>query len=85
MCKWYVEKRLFSLSLDNASANEVAVGDIITNLKDVRAALVCDGIFFHIRCACHVLNLVARDGMNVIASTIEKVKSLVLTVKWSPL
>jgi hypothetical protein len=32
-----------------------------------------------------VLNLVARDGMNVIASTIEKVKSLLLTVKGSPL
>jgi hypothetical protein len=40
MCKWYVEKILFSLSLDNASANEAALGDIITNLKDVRATLV---------------------------------------------
>jgi hypothetical protein len=28
-----------------------------------------------------VLNLVARDGMNVIAGTIEKIKSLVLVVK----
>jgi hypothetical protein len=34
-----------------------------------------------VRCACHVLNLVARDGMNVIAGTIEKIKSLVLVVK----
>jgi hypothetical protein len=40
MCKWYVEIILFSLSLDNASANEAVVGDIITNLKDVRVALV---------------------------------------------
>jgi hypothetical protein len=85
MVKWYIEKKLFSLTLYNASANKVAVNDVIANLKDVHASLVCDGIFFHVRCACHVLNLVARDGMNVIAGTIEKIKSLVLVVKWSPL
>jgi hypothetical protein len=28
MVKWYVDKKLFSLTLDNASANEVAVKDI---------------------------------------------------------
>jgi hypothetical protein len=38
-----------------------------------------------VRCVCHVLDLVARDGMNVIAGTIEKIKSLVLVVKGSPL
>ena len=48
-------------------------------------SLVCDGIFFHIRCACHILNLVTRDGMAVISRTLEKVKALVLTVKGSPL
>jgi hypothetical protein len=76
---------LFSLTLDSASANEVAVNDVIANLRDVNASLVCDGNFLHVRCACHVLNLVARDGMNVIAGTIEKIKSLVLVVKGSPL
>jgi hypothetical protein len=85
MVKWYVEKKLFSLTLVNVSANEVAVNDVIANLRDVCASLVCDEIFFHVRCACHVLNLVARDGMNMIAGTIEKIKSLVLVVKGSPL
>jgi hypothetical protein len=85
MVKWYIEKKLFALTLDNASANEVAVNDIITDLKDVHASLVCDGIFFHVRCACHILNLVARDGLSVIAKTIEKIKALVLAVKGSPL
>jgi hypothetical protein len=45
MIKWYVEKKLFSLSLDNASANEVAVNDVIANLSDVHASLPCDGFF----------------------------------------
>ena len=86
MVKWYIENRLFALTLDNASSNEVAVNDIISDLKENgNGSLVCDGMFFHVRCACHILNLVARDGLKVISGTISKVKSLVLAVKGSPL
>jgi hypothetical protein len=75
-----VEKKLFSLTLDNARSNEVAVKDIIADLKDTNGNMVCDDIFFQVRCACHMLNLVARDGLCVIARTIDKVKSIVLAV-----
>jgi len=86
MVKWFVEKKLFPLTLDNAASNLVAVTDIIGDLREnAKASLVCDGIFFHIRCACHILNLVARDGLAVISKALEKIKSLVLTVKGSPL
>jgi hypothetical protein len=86
LVKWFVEKKIFALTLDNASNNLVAVTAIIDDLKlNGNGSLVCDGIFFHIRCACHILNLVARDGMAVISKTLDKVKALVLTVKGSPL
>jgi hypothetical protein len=86
MVKWYLENRLFALTLDNASSNEVAVNDIISDLKDNgNGSLVCDGIFFHVRCACHILNLVARDGLKVISGALKKIKSLVVAVKGSPL
>ncbi|CAA0806027.1 Unknown protein [Striga hermonthica] len=86
MVSWFVEKRLFSLTLDNASSNKVAVEEIIDDLKEnANACLVCEDIFFHVRCACHILNLVARDGLSVISKTIEKIKALVLVVKGSPL
>ena len=87
MVKWNIDKKLLSLTLDNASANEVAVKDIISDLRANASisALVCDGIFFHVRCACHILNLVARDGLSVITSTIENIRQLVLAVKGSPL
>ncbi|CAO2202752.1 unnamed protein product [Urochloa humidicola] len=42
-------------------------------------------MFFHVRCACHILNLVARDGLSVIGDTIENIRHLVLAVKGSPL
>ncbi|CAD6253481.1 unnamed protein product [Miscanthus lutarioriparius] len=86
MVKWYIENRLFALTLDNTSSNEVAVNDIISYLKEnANSSLVCDGMVFHVLCACHILNLVARDGLKVISGTNSKVKSLVLAVKGSPM
>ncbi|CAN6287169.1 unnamed protein product [Urochloa humidicola] len=86
MVKWDIDRRMFALTLDNASANEVAVKDIISDLKASNAnSVVCDGMFFHVRCACHILNLVARDGLSVIGDTIENIRHLVLAVKGSPL
>lgn len=84
MLRWFVEKKIFSLTLDNASANDVAVKDIISELKK-HSPLVCNGMFFHVRCACHILNLVAKDGLQEIESTIQKIKSFVNVVKGSPL
>jgi hypothetical protein len=85
MVKWYIDKRIFALTLDNASSNEVAVKDIISDLRANGSSLICDGLFFHVRCACHILNLVARDGLSVITPTIENIRLLVLAVKGSPL
>jgi hypothetical protein len=84
LLKWYVEKKMFSLTLDNASANEVAVKDLIVELKK-HSPLVCGGLFFHVRCANHILNLVVKDGMRVIASATEKIRAFVVAVKGSPL
>jgi len=33
MVKWYIDKRMFALTLDNASADEVVVKDIISDLR----------------------------------------------------
>jgi hypothetical protein len=86
MVKWYIDKKLFALTLDNASANEVVVKDIISELNvSASSSMVCGGVFFHVRCACHILNLVARDGLSVISHTIENIRQLVLAVKGSPL
>jgi len=47
MVKWFVEQRLFALTLDNASNNFVAVTDIVADLQvNGKASLVCDEIFF---------------------------------------
>ncbi|KAL6571302.1 hypothetical protein OROHE_002945 [Orobanche hederae] len=82
--RWFIEKKLFSLTLDNASANEVCVKEVIAGLEKI-CPLVCDGLFFHVRCANHILNLVARDGLAAIASVIKNIRAFVVAIKSSPL
>lgn len=81
--RWFIEKKMFSLTLDNAAANDVAVKDVIKVLKK-KSPLLCDGLFFHVRCANHILNLVARDGLKHIADAIWGIRAFVLAVKCSP-
>ena len=61
---WNLDKKMFALSLDNAASNKVVIDIVIDSAKDL---LVCGGKFFHVRCANHILNLVARDGLAVIS------------------
>jgi len=47
MVKWFVEKKISTLTLDNASNNLVAVTDLINDLtENGNASLVCEARFF---------------------------------------
>lgn len=80
--RWYIENKIFSLTLDGASANEVCVKDVIIELRK-QSLLLCDGMFFHVRCSDHILNLVARDGLQEFASAVQNIRALVVAVKGS--
>jgi hypothetical protein len=84
LLKWFIEKKMFSLTLDNASANEVVVKEVILELNK-HNPLIYGGLFFHIRCPNHILNLVAKDGTSVMASSIKNIRAFVLAIKGSPL
>jgi hypothetical protein len=76
---WNLDKKMFALSFD---ANKVAVETVTQNDKDL---LVCDGKFFHVICANHILNLVARDGLSCIESVIRNIRQFVTIIKRTPL
>ncbi|XP_043705261.1 zinc finger BED domain-containing protein RICESLEEPER 1-like [Telopea speciosissima] len=61
---WGIEKKLFSITLDNASANLSFIDHLKRNLV-LKKALMCDGDFFHNRCCAHILNLIVQDGLKV--------------------
>lgn len=81
---WNIEKKLCALTLDNASSNDKCVREVVVELNK-RYPLICDGAFFHVRCLCDILNLVAQDGLKVIASSVKNIRATIVIVKNSPL
>ena len=69
--KLEIDQRIFTLSLDNASNNNVAVDFIRSFLS-----LPCHGDPFHIRCICHILNLIIQSAFTEIKPMIEKVRTV---------
>ncbi|KAL6580604.1 hypothetical protein OROMI_008628 [Orobanche minor] len=80
--QWGIEKKLFSLTLDNASANDVCV-NLLKNQLKLRAALVHDGSLFHVRCCAHILNLIVQDGLKEIDCSVDRIRDFVKYVKGS--
>ncbi|KAL2929200.1 putative AC transposase [Bienertia sinuspersici] len=77
--EWGLESKTFSLTVDNASSNDV----MITLLKsDIHSSspLPCDGKFFHVRCCAHILNLIVQSGMQTIDVSVDKLRHLVLYI-----
>ncbi|KAL9995206.1 putative transcription factor/ chromatin remodeling BED-type(Zn) family [Helianthus debilis subsp. tardiflorus] len=79
---WGIEKKLFSITLDNAYSNDVCV-NVLRNQFRLMNFLVLDGKLFHLRCCCHVLNLIVKDGLKQIDVAVDKVREYVKYVKGS--
>jgi hypothetical protein len=53
-----LENKVSSVSFDNASNNIKAVEYLIRSLNPIM-----DGVMFHQKCACHILNLTVKSGL----------------------
>lgn len=76
--EWRIEKRVASITLDNASANDSMVETLKYDLD-----LVCNGDYFHVRCCAHILNLIVQEGLKEIDEAILKVRESVKYCKGS--
>ncbi|KAL9679363.1 hypothetical protein QQ045_017221 [Rhodiola kirilowii] len=70
---WGVEK-VFSITVDNASANEGAVAHMKKKLER-QGNLVLSGEYLHLRCACRILNLIVKDGLGELKKAIEGIRN----------
>lgn len=71
--------RIFSIIFDNHSANTSSITLFRRNLNTIHG-----GDLFHVRCVCHIINLVVQGGLTHIMPQIMKIRNVVLYISTSP-
>ncbi|KAI3866716.1 hypothetical protein MKX03_006564 [Papaver bracteatum] len=79
---WGFEK-VFTVTLDNASANKVDVDYLRKRVQSWGSALL-RAKHLHVRCATHVLALVVKDGMKKYHTSLLRIRAVVKYVTKSP-
>ncbi|KAH7833117.1 hypothetical protein Vadar_003267 [Vaccinium darrowii] len=82
VANWGIDKKIFSLILDNAKYNDGLV-DVLKRHISLSNSLVCDGQFFHIHCGAYVLNLIVQEGLKVIDEAIYNIRESAKYVRGS--
>ncbi|XP_031269939.1 zinc finger BED domain-containing protein RICESLEEPER 2-like [Pistacia vera] len=82
LMEWGIENKVFGISVDNASSNDVVIKILRENLGRNKK-LMCGGRLFHVRYAAHILNLMVQDGLSQIKPIIQEVSDCILYVKQS--
>jgi hypothetical protein len=71
---WKILDKVSFITIDNASANTVAVACVFTILKEKsQKPPDLNGDFLHLRCAAHVINLVVKDMFQIISTAIARI------------
>lgn len=80
--EWGIDRKVFSLTLDNAYTNDNMQGILKSHLH-LQSSLICDGEFFHVHCCAHILNLIVQEGLKAINEALFKIRESVKYVKAS--
>ena len=82
LLQWGID-HIFTITVDNASSNDVAIEYLWRKIKDrVGSLLGCE--FLHMHCCAHILNLIVQDGLKDLNESIVMVHNVVKYVKSSP-
>ena len=56
-----IQNKIFSITFDNASNNKSAINLFVRTIREGPL-----GEIFHVRCMCHIINLIVQDGLKLI-------------------
>ncbi|KAI5441108.1 hypothetical protein KIW84_010535 [Lathyrus oleraceus] len=79
---WGIEKKIFIITLDNASVNDVMQQTLKSRLA-LQNWLLCKGEFFHVCCSARILNLIVQEGLKVAFGALKKIRETIKHVKGS--
>ncbi|KAK8321461.1 hypothetical protein V6Z12_A12G099600 [Gossypium hirsutum] len=82
LSQWGIDKKIFSITLDNASYNDVMVS-CLKNHFCANRAILCDGAFFQVRCCAHILNLIVKAGLELADDVVGKIRNGIKYIKKS--
>ncbi|KAI8534543.1 hypothetical protein RHMOL_Rhmol10G0098500 [Rhododendron molle] len=74
---WGIENKVASITMDNASYNDLTLKNLQGTFKLLKKKLLFDGKLFHVRFCALILNLMVQDGLSVIGGVIEWVREAV--------
>lgn len=82
LLEWDLIDKIFTITVDNASSNDVAVEFLRRKTKDRKGSLLSSE-FLHIRCCAHILKLIVLDGLKDLSESIMKIRNAMRYVKSS--
>jgi hypothetical protein len=69
---WNLDEKVSTLTIDNCSTNDKVVDSLVSKIgKD---KLLLEGSTLHMRCCAHILNLIMKDGFDIIQKAIERIR-----------
>ncbi|KAJ0079142.1 hypothetical protein Patl1_24633 [Pistacia atlantica] len=69
---WNLDRKLSALTIDSCSINDAMMSMLIA--KFTVDSKVMGGRFFHLQCCAQILDLIMKDGMEVIEKDVEKIR-----------
>ncbi|KAL6335030.1 hypothetical protein AAG906_025817 [Vitis piasezkii] len=69
----HIVRKLSTITMDNCLSNDGMI-DILSEKLSSSGSLLLNGKIFHMRYAAHVLNLIVKEGLDVIRVEIEKIR-----------
>ena len=65
-------KRVIAITLDNASANNISIELMCFSLSGFHEEL------FHVRCAYHIVNLIVKEGLDLLHEVITRIHCAII-------
>ena len=71
LVQWNLDEKISAITLDNYTTNDAVIPLLVRNIG--RHKLLNDGKLLHMRYSAHILNLIVKDGLEVLKDAIENI------------
>jgi serine/threonine-protein kinase RIO1 len=75
LVEWNIDEKISTLTLDNCKTNDKVIPDLVKKIG--KSKLMLEGELLHKCCAAHIINLIVKDGLEVIKGSIAKIRESV--------